>query len=101
LKKGDGEVVADGATVTVQYYGINWNTATVFDQSWTGGGPTSFSTAGVVEGFAKGMIGQTVGSQVIVVIPPELGYGPSGGSPDAGIGADDTIVFVIDILATA
>ena len=101
LKKGDGDVVADGDTVTVQYMGMDWQTKTVFDASWTKNGPVSFSTNGVVDGFAQALIGQAVGSQVIVVIPPELGYGPSGGNPDAGIAATDTIVFVIDILATS
>ena len=43
-----------------------------------------------------GLIGQTVGSQVIVVIPPELGY-PEGQSP-ATIPAGSTMVFVVDIL---
>lgn len=100
LKKGDGDVVAEGDEVRVQYVGINWQTETVFDQSWDKNGPVSFTTDGVVAGFGQALVGQAVGSQVIVVIPPELGYGPSGGNPDAGIGAEDTIVFVIDILGT-
>jgi peptidylprolyl isomerase len=54
-----------------------------------------------VAGFGQALVGQTVGSQVLVVIPPALGYGPSGGTPDGSIGATDTIVFVIDILATS
>lgn len=100
LKEGDGDVVAEGDTVTMQYQGINWNTKTVFDQSW-GSGARSFATTGVVPGFAQALVDQKVGSQVLVVIPPELGYGPSGGSSDGSISATDTIVFVIDILATA
>jgi len=99
LKKGDGTEVGDGDTVTVQYQGVNWNTKTVFDQSW-GDAPRSFATTGVVSGFGQALVGQKVGSQVLVVIPPELGYGPSGGSSDGSISATDTIVFVIDILAT-
>jgi FKBP-type peptidyl-prolyl cis-trans isomerase len=101
LKKGDGDVVGDGDTVTVQYYGIDWNTGTVFDQSWANAGPTSFATTGVVDGFGQALVGQATGSQVLVVIPPELGYGPQGGNEGAGIAATDTIVFVIDILKTA
>jgi peptidylprolyl isomerase len=100
LKKGDGAIVAEGDEVRVQYVGMNWQTKTVFDQSWSKNGPVSFTTDGVVSGFGQALVGQAVGSQVIVVIPPALGYGPSGGNPDAGIGAEDTIVFVIDILGT-
>jgi len=96
---GDGTVVAAGDTVTVQYQGINWRTGEIFDESW-GSGPTSFSTEGVIEGFGDALVGQAVGSQVVVIIPADLGYGPSGGNDSAGIEEDDTIVFVVDILAT-
>lgn len=100
LQKADGAIVADGDSVTVQYVGVNWNTGVVFDQSW-GRGAATFATNQVVSGFGQALVGQSVGSQVLVVIPPELGYGPAGGNPNAGIGESDTIVFVIDILATS
>jgi FKBP-type peptidyl-prolyl cis-trans isomerase len=100
LKKGDGPVVGDGDSVTVQYQGSIYGSGTVFDQSWGNGGPRTFQTTGVVTGFAAAMIGQTVGSQVIVVIPPDQGYGEAGNDA-AGIAGTDTLVFVIDILATA
>jgi FKBP-type peptidyl-prolyl cis-trans isomerase len=100
LKKGDGEVVPDPANVTVQYQGVNWRDGEVFDESWGEGTPTPFSTTQVVPGFAAAMIGQTVGSQVLVVVPPAEGYG-DGGQPSAGIEGGDTLVFVIDVLAVA
>lgn len=99
LKKGDGATVAEGDRVTVQYQGLNWRTGEVFDQSW-GAEPRTFQTTGVVQGFSAALVGQTVGSQVVVIIPPELGYGSEGNSA-AGIEGTDTIVFVVDILATA
>ncbi len=100
LKKGDGTVVAEGDAVKVQYLGMNYNTKTVFDQSWNSQGPVTFTTDGVVAGFGQALVGQAVGSQILVVIPPDLGYGPAGGNEGAGISATDTIVFVIDILGT-
>lgn len=96
---GTGPVVGAGDSVTVQYQGINWTTGEVFDQSW-GAGAANFTTDGVIAGFGDAMVGQTVGSRVVVIIPPDQGYGPSGGQPDAGISATDTLVFVIDILAS-
>jgi peptidylprolyl isomerase len=99
LKQGDGTVVQSGDSVTLQYQGVNLRTGKVFDQSW-GKGPTALSTTGVIPGFAKAMVGQKVGSQVIVMIPPADGYGASGQS-SAGIEGTDTLVFVIDILGTA
>ncbi|MEO6826606.1 MAG: FKBP-type peptidyl-prolyl cis-trans isomerase [Microbacteriaceae bacterium] len=100
LKQGDGKAVADGETVTAQYQGVIWATGKVFDQSW-GKAPVPFPTAGqgVIPGFKKALVGQKVGSQVLVVIPPADGYGAAG-QPDAGISGTDTLVFVIDILKT-
>jgi peptidylprolyl isomerase len=90
---------ADGANVTVQYTGINWNTKKVFDSSWDKGAkPVSFQTSGVIPGFTKALVGQKVGSQVIAIIPPADGYGDKGQGDD--IGGTDTIVFVVDILGT-
>ena len=40
----------------------------------------------------------TVGSRVLLVIPPDKGYGTAGNS-GAGIKGTDTLVFVVDILA--
>ncbi|MET1043159.1 MAG: FKBP-type peptidyl-prolyl cis-trans isomerase [Microbacteriaceae bacterium] len=101
LQKADGAVVEDGDTVTVHYQGINWRTGEVFDGSWERGEPTQFPTTGVIEGFQKALVGQNVGSQVIAIIPPAQGYGPAGGNEQAGIAADDTLVFIVDILATS
>lgn len=98
LRKGDGATVKSGDTVTVQYQGVIWRTGKVFDQSW-GRGPASFQTTGVVPGFSKALVGQKVGSQVVAVIPPKDGYGTQGNA-QAGIEGTDTLVFVVDILAT-
>ncbi|MCJ0701222.1 FKBP-type peptidyl-prolyl cis-trans isomerase [Frigoribacterium faeni] len=100
LKRGDGEIVPDPANVTVQYQGVNWRTGEVFDESWGRGTVATFSTDQVVTGFAEAMIGQTVGSQVVVIVPPADGYGEEG-EPGSGIEPTDTLVFVIDILAVA
>ena len=105
LKKGTGKVVKDGATVTIHYVGALWKDGKIFDSSWTRGAPATFPTTGVVAGFGKAMIGQTVGSQVVAVIPPAEGYGPDGNQKDPNtpdqISGTDTMVFVIDILAVS
>lgn len=98
LITGDGDVVAGEDVVVVQYRGVNWNTGVMFDSSWQRGEPAEFRARGVVPGFRDALVGQTVGSRVVVTIPANLGYGPVGGNPDAGIGPEDTIFFVIDIL---
>lgn len=97
LIKGTGAVVGPADTVTIQYQGTNLATGKIFDQTW-GDAPTSAAVNGFIPGFTNAMVGQTVGSQVLVIIAPADGYGPQGGQSSAGIGKDDTIVFVIDIL---
>ena len=96
LKKGDGAVVPKASDVVLHYVGINWNTKKIFDSSWPKGQPATFNTSQVITGFGSAVEGQTVGSQVIVIIPPAEGYGPEGNGPD--IGGTDTLVFVVDIL---
>ncbi len=102
LKKGNGEKVEEGATVTVNYSGLLWKEKTVFDSSWANGSPVpliaaegSPTQAGVIAGMATALTGQRVGSQLVMVIPPDLGYGSAA---TAAIPADSTLVFVVDIL---
>ncbi len=94
LKKGDGPVVGSGDQVLVQYTGVKWSDGTVFDSSWAKGAPVAFKTTGVVKGFQQALEGQTVGSQVLVVIPPALGYGADATSALKS----ETLVFAVDIL---
>jgi len=103
LVLGQGPAIEEGDRAVVHYTGLLWSTRTVFDSSWDRGAPatltiTSFDSDpnGVVPGLAEGLVGRTVGSQVIVVIPPELGY-PTGQAP-ATIPDGSTMVFVVDIL---
>lgn len=98
LKLGDGPVVAEGATVRVQYQGTSWDTGEIFDESWAGNGPIEFGLGQVIEGWSQALVGQTVGSQVLAVIPPDLAYGTD---PDAHDLGGQTLVFVVDILATS
>ena len=103
LKKGNGDEVAEGDQVVLHYTGVLWEDETVFDSSWETGVPATFTAAsfeddpaGVVPGLAEALIGQTVGSQVVVAIPPDQGY-PEGQQP-ASIPEGSTMVFVFDVL---
>lgn len=94
IKKGDGEVVTGDQPVRAHYTGLLWDTREVFDTSWDSE-PVSFDLNAVVPGFAAAVEGQTVGSQVLVVVPPDQGYGDAG---QGAIPGGSTLVFVIDIL---
>lgn len=94
LKKGDGPVVEAGQDVIAHYVGVKWSDGSVFDSSWERGVPAPFNTRGVVAGFTKALEGQTVGSQVLVTMPPEDGYAIQPGHELE----KETLTFVVDIL---
>lgn len=98
LIEGEGDVVETGQTITVHYTGVLWDGGAVFDSSWESGTPASFpiGTGGVIPGWDKGLVGRTVGSQVLLVIPPADGYGEAGSGQT--IPPNATLVFVVDIL---
>jgi FKBP-type peptidyl-prolyl cis-trans isomerase len=96
LQPGDGPVVADTATVSVCYMGVNGRDGSVFDSSYERGAPEEFPLTGVVAGFQKAIAGQKVGSTVAVAMTSADGY--AEGQPSAGILPGDTLVFAIKIL---
>lgn len=100
LITGSGPAIVDGQSVTVHYTGWLWDGAQ-FDSSWDKGAPATFTiaTGKLIDGWVKGMVGKTVGSQVILVVPPALGYGAAG--QGTTIPGDSTLVFVVDILAAS
>ncbi|HLN71158.1 MAG TPA: FKBP-type peptidyl-prolyl cis-trans isomerase [Streptosporangiaceae bacterium] len=101
LIKGSGPKVVKGQYVIAQYTGYIWRTKKVFDSSWSSGSPFGFvigaSPEQVISGWDTGLAGQTVGSRVMLVIPPKDAYGSTGAS-QAGITGTDTLVFVVDII---
>lgn len=98
LRPGHGTVVRPGREIEVHYLGQIWN-GHVFDNSYDRGQPLAFpiGVGMVIRGWDDGLLGQHVGSRVLLTVPPEHGYG-SRGVPQAGIHSDDTLVFVVDIL---
>ncbi|HET8959986.1 MAG TPA: FKBP-type peptidyl-prolyl cis-trans isomerase [Nocardioides sp.] len=99
LVKGDGAKVEKGQTIVVNYLGQVFGGKQPFDESFSGD-PTSFQigVGAVVPGWDKTLVGTNVGSRVVLAIPPEDGYGKQG-NPQAGIKGDDTLYFVVDVLA--
>lgn len=104
LITGKGAKVAVGDNLMVSYTGVVWvngKKGTAFDSTAKQGGqPTTFQLASgqLIDGWIKGLQGHTVGSRVMLVVPPSDGYGTAGNT-QAGIKGTDTLVFVVDILA--
>ena len=95
LRRGAGAQVADGDTVTVQYTGFAWTTGEPFESTWTNRSPVSFDLT-MVPAWSS-LVEQPVGSQVMLVVPATYPLGATQSEELKG----QTIVFVIDILATS
>ncbi|MEO6472054.1 MAG: FKBP-type peptidyl-prolyl cis-trans isomerase [Aeromicrobium sp.] len=98
LKKGSGHKVVDGDAVTLDYVAVNGRTGKTFDSSFKSGSPltTTIKSGSVLAGFVKGIVGKTVGSRVLIAIPPKDGFGAA--NTQLGLKATDTMVFLMDIV---
>ncbi|QPK80868.1 FKBP-type peptidyl-prolyl cis-trans isomerase [Schaalia sp. ZJ405] len=101
LLEGDGQVVEAGDTIHCHYLGQVFD-GEVFDNSYDRGQALSFQigVGMVIRGWDDGLVGQRVGSRVLLSIPSEYGYGDRG-VPQAGIRGGDTLVFVTDIIGVS
>ncbi|MFF4714646.1 FKBP-type peptidyl-prolyl cis-trans isomerase [Streptomyces eurythermus] len=99
--EGDGPALKADQTVLCQFQGLVWDGGKAFERTYGSGRLSQFSLKQmqeVVKGLAQGLTGKKVGSRVLVVVPPELGYGDN--PPDGGaIKKGSTLVFTVDILA--
>lgn len=99
--EGEGEPVEAGDSVTFDYLGQIYGTETVFDESYTTAPRTFQVGAGqLIKGWDEGLVGVKTGSRVIIVAPPEFGYGKQG-NPQAKIKGTDTLIFVVDVLGVS
>lgn len=96
IREGDGPVLEAGQEFLVQFQALNWRTGEIFDETW-GDVPRSLLT--VLPGVDASLVGLPLGSRVVIVVPPADGFG-SAGSPSSGIAGTDTVVYVVDLLAT-
>lgn len=97
LIEGTGDETREGDYLTMHYTGWTWSDGEEFDSSWERGTPFSFiqGAGQVITGWDEQLLELPVGSQLMLVIPPEEAYG------DEGDLAGETLVFVIDILDAA
>ena len=96
---GDGDEAVSGQSVSVHYVGVSWSTGEQFDASWDRMEPFTFGLGRrqVIQGWDDGVQGMKVGGRRRLTIPPEMGYGAAGAG--GVIGPNETLVFVVDLLA--
>jgi FKBP-type peptidyl-prolyl cis-trans isomerase len=105
LIQGTGAPVKAGQSIVVRYIGSIWRTGQEFNNNWPSTSdpntpPNVFTLGQLIPAWNTGLVGVPVGSRVMLVVPPAEGYGAKGSS-QAGIKGTDTLVFVVDVLATA
>lgn len=104
LVVGKGEAATPASSIMVQYVGVRYADGKQFDSSWEKGGAINFRLNKVIRGFTQGIGGtdtippMKVGGRRLMIVPSELGYGERG-TPDGSIQPNDTIVFVVDLIA--
>lgn len=96
---GEGDEAVKGNVVEVHYVGVAWRTGEQFDASWDRGDTLKFGLGKgqVIPGWDQGVAGMRVGGRRRITIPPSLGYGKRG--VPGVIAADETLVFVVDLVA--
>ena len=92
---GTGDVVLATSTLTVHYVLMAWSTGKVVESSWSGD-PATFPLSGVITGWQEGMPGMRIGGRRLLVLPPDKAYGEAGGG---SIGPNETLIFVVDVIA--
>ena len=95
---GDGDEAVAGKVVEVHYVGVSYKNGRQFDASWDRGSTFKFGLGKgqVISGWDQRVGGMRVGGRRRITIPPHLAYGKRGAG--GVIGADETLVFVVDLI---
>ena len=90
LRLGDGDEIREGDQVVAKLTAVDWDDESVVQSTWPTGSAAIVDLAGdsVSDGLKDAITGQTIGSQVLAVIPPEEGTDGA------------TLIYVVDILGT-
>jgi FKBP-type peptidyl-prolyl cis-trans isomerase len=104
LSAGTGTKVQVGQVLVANYLGETWDLkdgkANVFDNSYDRKAPLGFpiGAGAVIKGWDQGLVGQNLGSRVLLSIPADLAYGATA-SPSKEL-AGHALVFVVDLVDT-
>ena len=100
LIQGGGSRMTSSEGLVGNYVAYDWSgqTSKVLGSSYTQGAPSLF-VGQLLPGLEKALVGQRAGSRVLAVIPPADAFGSTGNSTE-GIGPNDTMVFVVDMIST-
>ncbi|MFC5817921.1 FKBP-type peptidyl-prolyl cis-trans isomerase [Nonomuraea harbinensis] len=100
LGRGTGPAVEAGRLLVVQYVAAAWSDRRIVTSTWERGRPEAFTVGdgSLIRGWNRALTEVPAGSRVAMVVPPDDGYGATG-QPGLGIGPEETLVYVVDVLA--
>lgn len=96
--QGKGAKITKGQTLTAQYVGQIYPDGDVFDESWTTTPrPFPVGAGGVIPCWDDLLVGQNIGSRIILACPGDKAYAES---PPEGstIKKNESLIFIIDLL---
>jgi peptidylprolyl isomerase len=96
---GAGPEIRPGDAVTIQDTAFEWDNGKMVLTTWLNGAPADIrlGSGQALSALDQGLVGQPVGSRLLIVAPPDLGFGPQGDAA-LGVSGTDTLVYVIDVL---
>lgn len=96
VEEGEGDTPKKGAMVTVHYTGKLLN-GKKFDSSYDRKQPIDFPVGSgqVIKGWDEALLSMKKGEKRVLIIPPSLGYGPSGRGP---IPPNAIMVFDVELI---
>lgn len=99
VKAGDGATVKGDEIVGINYVLLNGKDASVLDTNFGKQVlPLSLDSTDLLPGLKKGLADQKVGSRILVAMPPKDAFGSEGNS-QIKVGAEDTILFLMDVVS--
>ena len=95
LITGPGAAITETSTIQVRYRAWTYTDGKLWQDAWE---PQEGPLANLIAGWTEGLVGQTGGSRVMLVVPPAKAY--PDGLPQATptLAPGQTLVYVIDIL---
>lgn len=103
LIAGTGAEAKVGGKLTVNYLGILFHSGTEFDSSWKRHSRFTFTLGAgkVIAGWEQGLPRMKVGGRRELVIPASAAYGAKGFATVPPVPPNETLVFVVDLLAAS
>lgn len=97
LSEGTGAAAKNGMRLEMNYTVVTWSNKQKLDSSFDRGEPfdLTLGAGDVIQGWDQGLVGIKQGGHRLLIIPPDLAYGPGR----EGIKPNETLVFITDAVS--